>query len=167
MEKTVALAVAKRVAVMSQTTPAVEVVLTRAWDKYVRLGDRCQEANVSGAVAFISIHCNGFRKPSAHGWEIYTYPGWSRADPLATQIAEAWGRVFPDVLFRADWSDGDVDKERELYVLKYTQMPAVLVETGFITHAETEREMQTERWQERAARAIYSGIIAWLDEGGS
>ena len=40
-------------------------------------------------------------------------------------------RMFPDEKYRLDYSDGDVDKEANFYVLRKTKMPAVLLEMWF------------------------------------
>ena len=52
-----------------------------------------------------------------------------RGPMLSFRILLKRGRLeFPDVVLRADWSDGDADKEAGYAVLHLTKMPAVLVE---------------------------------------
>lgn len=140
----------------------VEVRMTRDRDVFHGLDSRVALANAWRADAFVSIHANGWHCPTANGWEIYTSPGITGADYLARDIYESWLALFPQMRLRADWSDGFPDKEARFRVLMKSRMPAVLVETGFITHPVTEEKMRTEQYRVKASRAIVSGVIAWL-----
>ena len=85
---------------------------------------------------YVSIHVNAASSDgkwhNATGWEIYTSPGETKADDLATCIYEAAKYNLKDKRMRTDLSDGDPDKEANLYVLKYTNCPAVLTENFFM-----------------------------------
>lgn len=84
---------------------------------------------------YISIHVNAASSDgkwhTATGWEIYTTPGKTKADKLATCLYESAKKNFKDIKLRTDFSDGDPDKEANLYVLKHTSCPAVLTENLF------------------------------------
>jgi len=92
-------------------------------------------------IYFHSIHGNGFDDLSVRGVEVFTSPGPTPADPIAT--------VFYNHLeglgwkMRSDGLDGDPDKEAKLFVLMKTQMPAILTETGFYTNEEEARLMKS------------------------
>lgn len=81
------------------------------------LAQRCKIANDSGADIFFSIHCNSVNS-TAKGSEIYTTPGTTQADRLATAINKRMKEAFPNVMYREDWSDSDPDKEANFYVIK-------------------------------------------------
>lgn len=98
------------------------------------LQDRCTLANSHSADLFVSIHCNAFADASAEGYEVFTSPGETGADPYATRVMDSFGSLFPGRKARTDYSDGDPDQERRFYVLIHTSMPAILVELGFITN---------------------------------
>ena len=132
--------------------------ITRQDDSFVGLSNRAYYANEKGADIFISLHCNGFKNPSAHGFEIYTYRGQSSADPLATAIYDSVKREFDDVKLRNDFSDGDPDKEAGYTVLRKTSMPAVLIELGFITNPEEEKKLVSFSFRARMCQAIVNGI---------
>lgn len=134
--------------------------LTRDADRFVDLGTRAKIANVWGADRFLSIHCNGAVSESANGFEVWTTRGQTAADPIAENVFCAWLKQFPRVNGRRDLLDGDSDKEENFAVLRGTKMPAVLVETGFITNPATEAEMLTEEWITAAAEALARGITA-------
>jgi len=126
----------------------------------------CKKANDANVDLFISIHCNGFTNPSANGMEIYTTTGNTQADPLATCIMEQLQKSEPTnkLAVRADWSDGDVDKEVNYYVLYYTKAPAVLVETAFITNPDEEAMLSDENNRTKIAAAIARGVTDYLSK---
>jgi len=78
---------------------------------------------------FISIHSNA---GGGSGFEVFTSPGETASDDIATIIGEEYKLVFPSRKLRADFSDRDLDKEAKFYVLTKTKMPAVLTENFFM-----------------------------------
>lgn len=125
----------------------------------VPLKERCRRVNEvcrkvgKNNVIMVSVHCNAAgadgKWKSAGGWCVYTSPGQTKADVLATHIWNAanvhlkpYIDRFPilkaegaydgrQVPIRADWSDGDPDYEARFAVLTGTQCPAVLTESLF------------------------------------
>ena len=147
-----------------------KIILTRREDDYISLTERAAIANKAGADCFISLHCNAATSRQAHGFEVWTSPGKTRADPLATQIAAAWAKEFPEITIRADWSDGDVDKEARFYVLMNTVAPAALLEMQSISHPKWEQWLGAPLNQERISAAVADGVEAWgreLQIGGA
>jgi N-acetylmuramoyl-L-alanine amidase len=138
-----------------------EIILTRNGDTTVSLAARADLANARKADAFISIHCNAAVSRQAHGFEAWTSRGQTRADSLASSITSFWSVEFPGHRIRADWSDGDVDKESGFYVLRKTLMPAVLLELQFISHPQWERWLRERENQNRMATVIAAGVEAW------
>jgi N-acetylmuramoyl-L-alanine amidase len=51
----------------------------------------------------------------------------------------------------------------DFYVLKYSESPAILVETGFVTHPVEAEQLRNPNYQERIAYGVASGITAYLD----
>lgn len=119
---------------------------------------RAEMANEFGADAFISIHCNAAASRAAYGYEVYTTPGVTSADALATSILNAIGEEMPELSLRADWSDGDADKEANFQVLRQTNCPAVLVELAFISNPDEEQMLRNPGFLRRYAKAIAIGI---------
>lgn len=136
------------------------VVLTRIDDNFVSLQDRVMMANASGVDLFLSLHCNSAENESAAGVEIWTSPGETKSDGIATQILEAIQQAFPDQKFRKDTCDGDPDKEANFFVLKYTKMPAVLLELGFISNAEDAVWLQDFGTMMKYCQSIAAGVAA-------
>ena len=119
----------------------------------------CETANSWGADLFISLHCNAFNGV-ATGTEVFTSPGQTMADFAATSILEQIQQTFPSLLVRADYSDGDVDKEANFIVLKHTEMPAVLVEMFFIDN-DNDLQLMLDN-KDALARAIARGVTDYI-----
>jgi N-acetylmuramoyl-L-alanine amidase len=54
-------------------------------------------------------------------------------------------------------------RQKGIWVLQATQMPAILIETGFIANAEDERYLNSEQGQQEIAEAIAKGIKKYKD----
>lgn len=111
--------------------PLVDVSLTRDTDTFLTLAERSEFSNQRGPDLFLSIHCNSASRP-ASGFEVFTTPGETAADPFATALFTRYATDFPSLSARKDTSDGDPDKEASFSVLRRTHAPAVLFEVEFI-----------------------------------
>ena len=101
----------------------------------VTLETRIRRANKYSArdSFYLSVHSNA---GGGHGCEFFTSPGKTKSDKIATILGEEFKKEFPERRLRADFSDGDLDKERKFYVLTKTKMPAVLTENFFMDNLE-------------------------------
>ncbi|MCX7781164.1 MAG: N-acetylmuramoyl-L-alanine amidase [Negativicutes bacterium] len=142
-----------------------EVKLTRTeWEQPETddLSYRTALANDWGADIFISLHCNSAANESAKGYEVWTSPGDTLGDRLATYIYEQVAAEFPGRKGRTDYADGDPDKESRFYVLIHTDAPACLVEMAFISNDEEAGLLADAAWQDRYARAIARGVTDYI-----
>ena len=126
------------------------------------LSYRTALANDWAADIFISLHCNSAENPSAEGYEVWTSPGQTEGDRLATCIYGQIAAEFPDREGRTDYSDGDPDKESRFYVLVHTDAPACLVEMAFISNDDEAALLSNITWQDRYARAIARGVTDYF-----
>jgi len=78
---------------------------------------------------YLCVHTNA---GGGKGVEIYTSPGKTKSDKIATIFGNEFQKQFPDRKLRTDFSDGDLDKEQHFYVLTKTRMPAILTENFFM-----------------------------------
>lgn len=85
-EKHLTLALGLRVAQLLSGSREVEVVLTRADDRYLDLPERTAFADTVGADAFLSLHCNASESSEAHGIETF-FLGVKGSDPEADALA--------------------------------------------------------------------------------
>lgn len=127
----------------------------------VPLYERCRRANDihdrnKGRCFLISIHANA---GGGTGIEVYTSRGETMADGVAfevfNQLDEEFGKEWK---MRADWSDGDPDKEEDFYILSHTKCPAVLVELFFMDNEKDCRLIMSEEGRRRCASAIFKAI---------
>lgn len=91
---------------------------------------------------FVSVHANA---GGGSGCEIYTSPGKTRSDEIATIFGETYQALLPDQRLRTDFSDNDLDKERRFYLLTKTRMPAILTENFFMDNEPECREFLMSR----------------------
>ena len=155
-EQDVTYEVAQELATLLRRSGNYEVRLSRNSPNQVlgnsnasSLRTRVQDANAWGADYFISIHTNGSTDPSAKGVEAYAYSRNSRAfrlgDDIVNSLVDATGFPRRGMFVRPG-----------LYVLKKTNMPATLVEIGFISNAEEAALMRSNPGL--FAKGIYNGI---------
>ncbi len=137
-----------------------DVILTRDRHVFVSLDERVEKSNLAHPDAFLSFHINAAAAESAHGFEVWTSPGQTPADDLATAIFGAMLKVSPTG--RTDYDDGDPDKEARFFVLRYTSAPAVLIEFGFISNDEEAGKLDDLDNQLNLVTAVLEGLRAWV-----
>ena len=103
----------------------------------------------------ISLHSNAGR---GTGIEIWTARGQTRSDKFATVIGEQVSRDFEDVVFRQDFMDGDMDKEADFYILKYTHCPAVLPEFMFYDNYDDFLKLENPEFRARYVKSLLTAI---------
>ena len=109
------------------------------------------------AEIFVSIHCNAFSSPSAHGTESYYYRGSQKGYRLASLLNE-------EMIGAGGLANRGV-KEAGFYVLKHSSVPASLVELAFITNYAEERLLADEGFRGKMAEAIARGISRYFSDG--
>ena len=116
--------------------------------------------NTDKPCIYISIHANGFTEESANGWSCYTSKGETQSDAIATILYEKAEAEFPGEYIRKDtYSDGDVDKEANFWVLAKTAMPAILSENFFMTNYDNcHKYLMTEEGRDRIAKIHFQMI---------
>ena len=137
-----------------------DVRMTRETDRKVshpgatqqeELRARVKLANQWPAQVYVSVHSNSAANASAHGTETYHSRNASRA---SRQLAAA---VQPEMVKATGFRDRGV-KSANFHVIKNTSMPAILVETGFISNAVEEKHLLDPAVQDRMAQAITNGV---------
>jgi N-acetylmuramoyl-L-alanine amidase len=124
------------------------VVMTRDSDVSVSLAGRVAIANSYPNALFVCIHFNSAKRMGAGGIETYFYSRDSL--PLASAI-----HYF--VAGGAPSSNRGV-RRRGYYVLRKTNIPAVLVECGFLTNPTEAAYAQTVSYRQKLAEEIAAGV---------
>lgn len=131
----------------------------------VTLGERCRRANKmhkdSGNKCFlISVHANA---GGGTGFEVFTSVGTTKADAMATIMFKEMEKEFDGWKMRADYSDGDPDKESQFYILKNTNCPAMLTENFFMDTEKDCRLIMSDCGRERIAEAHFKAILKIIE----
>ncbi|MBO4981630.1 MAG: N-acetylmuramoyl-L-alanine amidase [Lachnospiraceae bacterium] len=128
----------------------VDVVYTRTTDVYESPYQKAMEANEAGADYFVSIHRNSSPYPNQYtGVESLVYSRYGQAARMAYNIN--------DRLEEVGFVNQGVNERPNLVVLNSTEMPAVLVEVGFI-NTDADNALLDARLDE-TARAIADSIL--------
>lgn len=114
---------------------------------------RVTAANDWPADYFISIHVNSNTNPAINGTEVYIYQTGTSAEILAQDILN-------EIVRRVGTKDNLVRTNPALYVLRRTNMPAVLVELGYITNEGDLEKLINDQYQ--FAYGIYVGLLNFL-----
>ena len=154
-EKDIVLAMSKQLGRILQQM-GYSVIYTRTEDIELDLEPRVDIAENARASAFVSVHANslGANASTVNGVETYHAPGAS----LGKSLAEF---VHAQILASTGANDRGVRSARFHVILK-TSMPAVLVETGFITNPSEAAKLVDSAYQLRMAEAIARGVDQFL-----
>lgn len=92
---------------------------------------------------------------------LYSQNYFKKSYSLASAVQEEVGKTGRNDL-------GVWQRQIGLWVLQATQMPAILIETGFIANYDDERYLNSEKGQQEIAEAIARGVIRYREsiEGG-
>ena len=118
------------------------------------LNARVELANSAKAKYFVSIHNNSFSNKEAKGTETYIYGKGGQAEKLAEAVQRNLVQI-------TGLHDRGV-KVANFYVLKYTMMPAILVEAAFISNPEEEKSLKEDIFIQKIATGISKGITEYL-----
>ncbi len=132
------------------------VLLTRQSDTFIPLPKRVELANKGGTDLFVSIHYNSSRTPSAQGVEVF-FCDSSENVRRANSSRRLANSILTRVIRRTQALSRGV-KRGNLYVIRETEMPAVLVEGGFISNPQERAFLKDPLYLEKIARGIADGI---------
>ncbi len=139
------------------------VAMTRTGDTLPSLKERPEMANAQNAAVFVSIHINSVDgAPQANGTEIY-YAESNNGDTYGV-TSQTLAKNILDRMLKYMGSTNRGVKTAEHAVTKRCNMPATLVEIGFITNPEEIANMTNDEYQYKAAQGITEGIMITLDK---
>lgn len=138
----------------------------------ISLGSRVRCANEQHRQTpgiYISLHANAIgnnlQGPSVavDGAMVFTSRGQTASDLIATDVLNEIG-TRTELRKRTQYDDGDSDYERDFYVLKKTNMPAILVEAGFYTNLKDATYISSTKGQDEIAAACFIGLSTWISK---
>lgn len=150
LEKDIALEVSKKITDILRNR-GIEVKMSRTNDTFKSLSYRTTDANNWGADAFVSIHCNSAKRKDAKGLETFCYKFKYRklADCVQNELLN-------DKLYTINRGV----KEANYHVIRESNMPACLVELGFISNTEDTNLIEAKK--NEMALNIADGICNYL-----
>jgi N-acetylmuramoyl-L-alanine amidase len=168
LEKDVTLALAKKLVQALEETGEFRAELARTDDQAVSLDDRAGMANHNHGDLFISLHLGTTFTPDPTGFSIY-YWSPTTASPTATPSSNTlrpWksrmvaSLMKEELLWSIPWGSGGVIAA-DIYLLRRTRMPAIMLELGSLKHLEEAAQLQKPEFQEAVAKAVTQGIIKY------
>lgn len=117
------------------------------------LRERVNMANSWGADYFLSIHTNASTNSEANGTEVYVFRQYSPAYDLAE-------RILPAIVRRVGTRNRGVRINKTWYVLRRTQMPALLIELAYLSNPSDREKLVNDGYQ--FAYGIYEGMLEYF-----
>lgn len=155
-EKAADLKVCSKLKIMLESQ-GYQVVMTREEDLRLSKEERVKLANESGADLLVSVHCNYAEDDeSISGVRTSFKEGDKKAKALAENIQAA-------LVKETEASDGGVQKA-SYTILADAEMPAVLVEAGYLSNETEAAKLGEDTYQNDMAKGIAKGILASLKD---
>lgn len=166
-EKEINLAIAKKVKALLEEE-GIEVVMTREDDEMLggQDGKSTKVADMKARVAMIneeapalavSIHQNSYHQEGVKGPQVFYYTHSDEGRKAGEIMQEALNTLDTDSSHKAKANDA-------YYLLKRTEVPAVIAECGFLSNWEEAELLSGEEYQQEVAQAIVSGIKAYMEK---
>ena len=168
LEKDINLSIVKKLGEVLESS-GISVIYTREGDSgiYDEEADTIRKMKVSdmkkrreiiknsGADLFVTIHMNAFSDENVNGINVFYDSAHEEIKPFAEAVLNQLcniTRAKPQNVKAAD---------EKLYLMKNSQIPAMLVECGFISNPEEEKLLNQEEYQAKIAWAIAKEIIVY------
>ena len=147
-----------------------EVLLTRSDDnaiynldsktlrekKVSDIKNRVKIGNESLADCFVSIHLNKIPQSQYYGWQCFYNTKNEKSIDLAKSMQESLNEAIEKENNRVAM------KLNSVYIMKNVEIPISIVECGFLSNPEEEKQLLEDSYQERLAWGIYNGIMKYF-----
>jgi N-acetylmuramoyl-L-alanine amidase len=192
-EKDLALAIARRAKGVIEGRLGIRVLLTRDDDRNISLDERTSIANNNKADLFVSLHANASYRRNVTGLTIFAAAfddkSTQEAAPLGSERVPTFGGGLRDIdlvvwdlaqtrhLARSTVFAGMLEEQLHdrvplaaaplgrapLRVLKSANMPAVLIEMGYLSNPDQEKVLTSDPFQNAFVQALYDTIVRFRD----
>ncbi|MBR2571757.1 MAG: N-acetylmuramoyl-L-alanine amidase [Clostridia bacterium] len=120
---------------------------------------RAEILNEAGCDIALNLHCNGSGNRSANGLRLYTpSAGGQRAESYS--IAKALAPAFCSA---TGARNGGITRSRGYISLNYAEVPAILVEMGYMTNQQEDLLLATDEYQYKIAGGITEGLCRYFN----
>jgi N-acetylmuramoyl-L-alanine amidase len=161
LEKDLNLQIAQKVRTLLEDA-GITVVMTREDDKVPKakkedLDERVRLINDTNPKLALCIHQNSYPDESVKGAQVFYHTTTEQAVDVADIVQEELRKVDPE-------NKRQIKENNTYYMLKYSKVPTIIVECGFLTNPEEAAKLTEEEYQDQLAQAICEGVIKWLDK---
>lgn len=172
LEKEINLAIAQKLQALLTESGCI-TVMTRESDKDLvpqseqdskmilrqraDLDARTNVASASQADLFVSIHCNSIPSVQWSGAQTFYASDNEQSAQLAQSIQQALKNQLKN-------TEREAIVREDTYLFKHLDIPAVIVECGFLSNTDETALLQQEAYQQKIAYAIFCGISDYLDQ---
>lgn len=132
----------------------LETYMTRTDDRTMELITRTAQLNNMKCDLAVSVHCNSVTRQEANYISTFIQGAGGQAEQLAK-------KVQAELVRATGWPDGGI-RAQNFHMTRETKMPAILVECGFISNPEQERQLRQPETRRKIAQAIADGLLAYL-----
>ena len=120
--------------------------------------NRVKIGNESQADIFVSIHLNKIPEQQYYGWQCFykegNEDGKKLAELIQSNLNESMQKENNRVAMKID----------NIYIIKKVEIPTTIVECGFLSNPEEEKQLLDDNYQNKLAWGIYNGIIDYFYE---
>ena len=120
--------------------------------------NRVKIGNEASADIFVSIHLNKIPQSQYYGWQCFYKPNDEQSIKLAKQIQENLNKSIQKENKRVAM------KLDTVYIMKHVEIPISIVECGFLSNPEEEKQLLDDNYQNKLAWGIYNGIQEYFYE---
>ena len=120
------------------------------------LKNRVKIGNNSSADAFVSIHLNKIQQSQYTGWQTFYKSSDEKSIKLAKSIQNNLNESMQKENNRVPM------KLDSVYIIKNVEVPITIVECGFLSNPDEEKQLLDDEYQNRLAWGIYSGIMDYF-----
>ena len=126
--------------------------------KILDIHNRVKIGNESSADIFVSIHLNKILQGQYYGWQCFYKSNDENSIKLAKQLQENLNKSIQKENKRVAM------KLDTVYIMKHVEIPISIVECGFLSNPEEEKQLLEDSYQNRLAWGIYNGIQDYFYE---
>lgn len=133
------------------------VLLTHEDDNTYSCETRVEKANAENGDLYVSIHQNAHETTAPSGIEVwYSQTGYGEKSEHLAKLLQKY------VVENTEGNDRGISETDSLYVIRETDMPSCLIETGFLSNASERRKLIDVEYQQQIARGIADAIDVYF-----
>lgn len=121
--------------------------------------NRVKIGNESSADIFVSIHLNKISESQYYGWQCF----YKNNDENSKRLANTLQATLNETIEKTN--DRVALPIKDIYIVEHVEIPISIVECGFLSNPEEEKQLQEDEYQNKLAWGIYNGIINYFYYG--